>query len=495
MATRCTNADNLPAMISIVLPAHNEERFIARCLDSLTNQKYEGAYEIIVVDNNSTDSTAAIAKRYDVRLIHCPQRGVVPARQAGAYAAKGDIIIQVDADTVYPADWLSRIVSNFQAHPKAAAVAGRYIYTDPPRWAILEYALRILSNFISMLLAHKLIFVSGANFAFRRDAFLRIGGYKADTFSPDQLGLANRLYRLGDIVYDNRLVVSTSSRRVQKPFAVVLSEGIRTSTRAIGRFLMYLGNLLVQPLTRRPAWLKPVATSVPLAFIIGFASYGYFVPGSQVFGQVYYQDKSQQRTIALTFDDGPNEPYTSMVLDILDRYNVKATFFLIGMNVERHPDVARRILTSGHVIGNHSYSHDANHALYPNPQIDIRRAQQSIFYVTGVKPHLYRPPHGKKTPWELKQVRDEKLVEVTWSISANEATIKSPKALAKAITDRERDGRIILLHDGYGTEHGTKNADKTLTVEALPLIIEKLQQDGYRFVTVPQLFDIPPYNN
>lgn len=482
-------------MISIVLPAYNEEQFISRCLDSLTRQNYDGAYEIIVVDNGSTDATAAIAGRYNVRLIHCHQRGVVPARQAGAYAARGDIIIQVDADTVYPADWLSRIVKDFQAHPKAAAIAGRYVYTDPPRWAFLEYALRILSNFISILLTRKLIFVSGANFAFRRDAFLRIGGYKADTFSPDQFGIANRLYQLGGIIYDNRLIVSTSSRRVQKPFTVVLGEGLHISARAIGHFSSFLGDKLSQPLVKRPAWLKPIATSVPLVLVIGFTSYGYFVPGSQVFGQVYYQNKSQLYTIALTFDDGPNEPYTSQVLDILDRYNVKATFFLIGKNVEYYPEVAKRILASGHVIGNHSYIHDANHALYLNPSTDIRRAQQSILRVTGVEPHLYRPPHGKKTPWELRNVKGENLVEVTWSISANEAGIKSPETLAKAITDRERHGRIILLHDGYGTEHGTKNADKSLTVEALPLIIEKLQQDGYRFVTVPQLFNIRPYNN
>lgn len=482
-------------MISIVLPAYNEERFIARCLQSLTKQDYDGAYEIIVVDNGSTDATATIASDYDVRLIHCQQRGVVPARQAGAYAARGDVVVQVDADTVYPADWLSRIARDFQSHPRAVAVAGRYVYTDPPRWAFLEYALRIITNFISMFLTRKLIFVSGANFAFRRDAFLRIGGYKADTLSPDQLGIANRLYRLGGIVYDNHLVVSTSSRRVQKPFAVVLAEGLRNSAHALRHFSVLLGGGLGQPCEKRPAWLRPVATSVPLVLIVSFASYGYFVPGSQVFGHVYYQDKSQIHTIALTFDDGPNEPYTSQVLDILDRYNIKATFFLIGKNVECYPDVARRILASGHVIGNHTYTHDANHALYLDSGIDIRRAQQSIYHITGVKPYLYRPPHGKKTPWELSYLKEQNLVEVTWSISANEATIKSPVKLAKAITDRERDGRIILLHDGYGTEHGTSNANKRLTVEALPLIIEKLQQDGYRFVTVPQLFNIRPYNN
>ncbi|MCX8125962.1 MAG: polysaccharide deacetylase family protein [Dehalococcoidia bacterium] len=419
----------------------------------------------------------------------------MPARQAGAYAARGEIIVQADADTIYPPDWLSRIINNFHTHPRAVAVAGRYVYSDPPRWAFLEYALRILSNFISMLFARRLIFVSGSNFAFRRDAFLRVGGYKTDTFSPDQLGLANRLSKFGSIIYDYLLVVSTSSRRVQKPFFVVLSEGLNISTRAVGHFLMFLWDRLGLTFSRRPAWLKPLATSVPLVMVISFVSYGYFVPGSQVFGHVYYQDKSQKYTIALTFDDGPNEPYTSQVLDILDRYDVKATFFLIGMNVERYPEVARRILASGHVIGNHSYSHDANHALHPYPISDIRKGQHSIYNATGVIPHLYRPPHGKKTPWELKQIREENLVEVTWSISANEAMIKSPQALAKAITDRERDGRIILLHDGYGTEHGTKNADKSLTVAALPLIIEKLQQDGYRFVTVPQLFNIRPYNN
>jgi peptidoglycan/xylan/chitin deacetylase (PgdA/CDA1 family) len=234
---------------------------------------------------------------------------------------------------------------------------------------------------------------------------------------------------------------------------------------------------------------------MPIVLVIGFASYGYFVPGSQVFGKVYYQDKAQQHRIALTFDDGPNEPYTSQVLDILDKYNIKATFFLIGRNVELYPDVARRVLTSGHVIGNHSYFHDANHALYLDYNNEIKRAQRSIVAAAGVEPHLYRPPHGKKTPWELKFVQDENLVEVTWSISANEARISSAEELARAITDRDRHGRVILLHDGYGLSHYTPEADKSLTVDALPLIIEKLHRDGYSFVTVPQLFNIRTYNN
>ncbi len=205
--------------------------------------------------------------------------------------------------------------------------------------------------------------------------------------------------------------------------------------------------------------------------------------------------------MALTFDDGPNEPYTSQILDILDEYGIKATFFVVGKNVELYPDVARRIVTDGHVLGNHTYSHNANHALTTEGEADVRLAEKAISSVVGVKPHLYRPPHGKKSPWELEFLKHENLVEVVWSDSTNEVHDKlifgkpKPDEVAKHIISKARPGRIILLHDGYGTNHGDLKSDKSLTVEVLPVIITELKNQGYRFVTVSELLGIPAYNN
>src|SRR5512135_284782 len=115
-------------MISIVIPALNEEKYIRECLESLQKQDYAGDYEILVVDNGSRDRTADTVREMQVRLVSCPKKGVSFARQAGAEAAAGEIIVQADADTVYPAWWLSRIAGQFRQHPEASAIAGTFIY-------------------------------------------------------------------------------------------------------------------------------------------------------------------------------------------------------------------------------------------------------------------------------------------------------------------------------------------------------------------------------
>lgn len=247
---------------------------------------------------------------------------------------------------------------------------------------------------------------------------------------------------------------------------------------------------MATPRRRLSAKLAPI-----MVIFVAFISYGYFVPTSPVFGKVYYKGSSAEKTVALTFDDGPNEPYTSEILDILDKYGIKATFFVIGQNVEEYPAVAKRIIQEGDVLANHSYSHQANHALTDYGAKDMDKAEEVIFKTLGIKPHLYRPPHGKKTPWELDEVKDQKMIEVTWDVAAPELNKTSAVSLADKIVGKVKPGKIILLHDGYGTSHNTSKANKSLTVEALPLIIEKLQAEGYSFATVPELLDVPAYNN
>jgi peptidoglycan/xylan/chitin deacetylase (PgdA/CDA1 family) len=228
-------------------------------------------------------------------------------------------------------------------------------------------------------------------------------------------------------------------------------------------------------------------------FLISLLAYGYYSPTAQVFGKVYYQGNHAENTIALTFDDGPNEPYTSQVLDELNQYQVKATFFVIGKNVEKYPDTARRIVAEGHVIGNHSYSHNANHALTEYGMRDMKRAQKVIEDTVGVTPDLYRPPYGKFTPWELWLVKKDSIVPMTWSVSTGELHGMSAVEVARRIVSKTRPGSIILLHDGYGTQHGYGRADKTVTVQAAPLIIQQLQAKGFVFVTVPELLNVPAY--
>lgn len=483
-------------MLSIVIPALNEERLLPHCLYSLRSQDYGGEYEIVVADNGSTDSTADIARSHGVRVVSCPEnRSVFYARQVGADAATGDIIIQADADTMYPPDWLRRIAERFAADPKVVAVSGRFAYMDPPSWEKTEYSVRHAINRLTARLFGRPFLVSGATFAFRRSAFLKVGGYHGISYSADQYGIADRLRKAGKVIYDGSICVFTSSRSVSKPFAAVLAD---VATH-INRWGVYFGKCCLNASReyagatrgRRVAFKLLPVVLLFLAFIIS----GYFMPASPVFGKVYYKGDSSERVAALTFDDGPNDPYTSQILDILGHYGIQATFFVIGKNVELYPKTARRMLDEGHVLGNHSYSHDANHALSQYGGRDMAKAQVAIFNVTGVTPHLYRPPHGKKTPWELQAVKKLNLIEVTWSVSTGELNTKDPLSVARKIVNKTDPEEIILLHDGYGTEHDNTRSDKSLTVKALPIIIDQLLAKGYKFVTVSELLSVRAYND
>jgi len=248
------------AMISIIIPAFNEERWLPLCLKSLRNQDYRGDYEIIVVDNGSLDATSKIAGQFGAKVVSCSVKGTIYARQAGASSASGDIIVQADADTTYPKDWLSRIARHFASHPESVALAGRYVYQSPLYWAKLEYFLRHSANILSLLFLRNAGCISGANFAFRREAFLKVNGYNPQSLSPDQWGIAHRLSKIGRVSYDKTLVVVTSPRRVQKPFGLLVVEFTANVTHTILYFLRHCLGFTRAPARATAAKKKPLRT-------------------------------------------------------------------------------------------------------------------------------------------------------------------------------------------------------------------------------------------
>jgi peptidoglycan/xylan/chitin deacetylase (PgdA/CDA1 family) len=487
--------------ISVVVPARNEENYLGKCLQSLKDQTYTGEYEILLINNGSTDKTAQIARSFGIKVIDAfEQKSVFYARQVGVEAADGDIIVQADGDTLYPRRWLEKIAAKFESHPKAVALSGRFLYREKFTWAFVELNVRNWLNNISAALFGRPFLVCGATFAFRRKAFDAVGGYKDLPYSADQHGITTKLRKEGKILYDSKIYVLTSARSVAKPCFILLMAVVAN----LARLMLDFGINIITPKPHAPRMTLrrqlTLGLSAMLAFFIAFCSYGYFSPISPVFGKVYYQGSSTDKLIALTFDDGPNGIYTEQILDILNKYDVDATFFCIGQNVQLYPDIAKRILSEGSVIGNHSNTHDANHALTKQGEYDLVDAQQIIYSVTGVLPHLYRPPHGKKTPWELDCVKANNLIEVNWSVATNDqigANADMTNAVNNFVTkivNKATAGSIILLHDGYGTEHGNLHSDRSFTVQALPLIIEQLMAKGYRFVTVPALLGVPAYN-
>ena len=194
----------------------------------------------------------------------------------------------------------------------------------------------------------------------------------------------------------------------------------------------------------------------------------------------------REKTVALTFDDGPNEPFTGQVLDALKFHGIKATFFLVGSNVERLPGTARRIRDEGHCIGGHSFAHLRFDQVAPAEAADdITRGNLAIEIATGVKPAWFRPPFGINAPGMEEVCRENGMVVVGWSLDANDWNPHPVQELVDRIVSQAVPGEIILLHDGWDIRPG---GDRHRTAEAVPLIIERLKAQGFSFATLPELF-------
>lgn len=185
-------------------------------------------------------------------------------------------------------------------------------------------------------------------------------------------------------------------------------------------------------------------------------------------------DGSKQKICALTFDDGPS-PYTKQILKILDSYGIKATFFLIGKHVEKHPDIARLIAAKGHTIGNHTFSHPPLGKLSSTSiKKEIVRAEEAIFNATGVKPVWFRPPM-RSINYEVFYIAQKSgLRLVLWDVDPFDWQKPGSSAIYARVIRSVKPNSVILLHDGGG--------DRSQTISALPAIIEALQRKGYVFV-------------
>ncbi len=202
---------------SVVVPALDEERYLADCLLSLARQDFAGEVEIIVVDNNSTDRTAAIARSLGAVVVHEAQPGVCSARQRGSAIARGEIIVSTDADTTFDRAWLSRIDRVLEQHPSCVAVGGPCRFTAGPWWATIYP--RLL--FGAVALVHRVtghvFYVTATNIAFRRNAW---PGYDTQmTQGGDELDLLRRLRRRGRVVFDRHNPTFTSPRRLRQGLA------------------------------------------------------------------------------------------------------------------------------------------------------------------------------------------------------------------------------------------------------------------------------------
>lgn len=197
-------------MISVVVPAYNEERLLPFCLEALKNQAFYADFEVIVIDNGSTDRTSEIAKEFGFRLIREQKRGVGRALRAGCRAARGEIIAVTNADTIVPLNWLAKIEENFLLNPQAVAVGGTVRFFDA------SGLMRIIPEVVPSFVYRPFYHLISVNMAFRKSSYERVGGFKPEwTFGEDLL-LARRLKKEGEIIFDPNIIVYTSARRYQE---------------------------------------------------------------------------------------------------------------------------------------------------------------------------------------------------------------------------------------------------------------------------------------
>jgi peptidoglycan/xylan/chitin deacetylase (PgdA/CDA1 family) len=191
---------------------------------------------------------------------------------------------------------------------------------------------------------------------------------------------------------------------------------------------------------------------------------------------------TREKIVALTFDDGPHPTFTPELLRLLDRYEVRATFFMIGRRMQQYPEVVKAVLAHGHAIGNHTYSHPRDLTAETPAQVrgELEQCEQVIERVGGRRAYLFRPPRGLMDGAVFRAAAAEGYQTILWTVSADHHDAPTPELMARRVLDHIRPGGIILAHDGVFC---TRWKD----VAATPLIIEGLQRRGYRFVTVPEL--------
>jgi peptidoglycan/xylan/chitin deacetylase (PgdA/CDA1 family) len=205
---------------------------------------------------------------------------------------------------------------------------------------------------------------------------------------------------------------------------------------------------------------------------------------NQWLGPTVWHGRPDSRGVALTFDDGPSED-TGALLDTLAAAGARATFFMVGRQVERFPDLARRVVADGHAVGNHSYSHPIY--LYATPsrtRRELTRAQEVIADVVGVRPAWSRPPAGVRTPAYFRVCRDLGLRTIQWSACGFDWNGRRAHSIAHRVERDLENGAIVLLHDA--THHGGPKG-RAETVKALPKVIAAIDARALRIAPLQTL--------
>src|SRR5271169_1580464 len=231
--------------------------------------------------------------------------------------------------------------------------------------------------------------------------------------------------------------------------------------------------------------MLPVLIGLSVAAAASAAGYQSMAPTGQWYGRTLASGARGSKQIALTYDDGPNDPHTLKLLDVLAKHEVRATFFMIGRYVQQRPDIARAVAQAGHVIGNHTFAHPLltlqSAAQTRAELVDCRNA---LTDATGKHSNFFRPPFGGRRPATLRIARELGLETVMWNVTGYDWSAPPAAVIEKKVARQMRGGDVILLHDGG---HRALGADRAQTVIATESLIRRYKDEGYEFVTVEEM--------
>jgi peptidoglycan/xylan/chitin deacetylase (PgdA/CDA1 family) len=237
--------------------------------------------------------------------------------------------------------------------------------------------------------------------------------------------------------------------------------------------------------------MLPVLIGLTAAAAASAAGYQSMAPTGQWYGRTFAGGVRESKQIALTYDDGPNDPHTLKLLDVLAKHSVRATFFMIGRYVRQRPDIARAVAQAGHVIGNHTFTHPLlifeSEARTRTELLDCRSALQDA---VGEHSNLFRPPFGGRRPATLRIARELRLQTVMWNVTGYDWNAPPAAVIEKKVARQMRGGDVILLHDGG---HRAMGANRAQTVIATDNLIRRYKSEGYEFATVPEMMKAVNY--
>jgi peptidoglycan-N-acetylglucosamine deacetylase len=225
-----------------------------------------------------------------------------------------------------------------------------------------------------------------------------------------------------------------------------------------------------------------VSGAVAAAVAAGYQS---MAPTAQRYGPTFTGLPRRSRQLALTYDDGPNDPCTLRLLEVLAKHKIHATFFLIGRYVQQRPEIARQIAECGHVIGNHTFTHPL--LIFKSRAAiisEIIQCSATIESAVGKHSNLFRPPFGGRRPAVLRIAQERGFETIMWSVTSYDWKATSIEEIERKVASQVRGGDVILLHDGGHKEMG---ANRWKTVLATERLITRYKAEGYEFVTIPEM--------